>query len=97
MASFATWLENNAQAQYKKLGGEIFDYISELFTHLEGNLTGEEAFKRTLHAFSDDILSLEPTMQRPMVQAVKRLCDKFGQDASFSLGMTGPEGDQEVQ
>ena len=93
--NFTTWLENDAQAAYKRLGGEIFDYVGQLFDNLEGNLTGEEAFKRVMHAFSDDILTLgDPTLQSEMVKSVKRICIKFGQDAGFSIGQPG--GDASV-
>ena len=90
--SFATWLENDAQAHYKQLGGEVFDYVGQLFDNLEGGLTGDEAFKRVMHTFADDILSLDPTLQSSMVQAIKRLCTKFGEESTFRIHQ--PEGDQ---
>ena len=78
MGNFATWLEGNTQARYKALGGEIFDYVTQMCDNLGNDATPEEIFKKVMHAFSDDIMNLgDPTLERDLVAQIKHLCSSL--------------------
>jgi hypothetical protein len=86
MDTFKTWLETNNQILYQQLGKEIFSYLLQLRKNVGNEITPEEAEKKIIHAFSDDILDLhDPELEKMAVTQIRLICKKaFKQTAAYA-------------